>query len=67
MPGMKHLILHKGMAPEDLLPRSFIDPTLWGKIAHPVDFARALIFLASDGNVFITGNTLNMSAGLKIH
>jgi len=57
----------KGMAPEDFLQEFFIDPTPLGRIAQPVDIARAVIFLASDEAEFITGSTLNVSGGREMH
>jgi NAD(P)-dependent dehydrogenase (short-subunit alcohol dehydrogenase family) len=57
----------KGMAPEDFLQEFFIDPTPLGRIAQPVDIARAVIFLASDDAEFITGSTLNVSGGREMH
>jgi 3-hydroxybutyrate dehydrogenase len=57
----------KGMAPEDFLREFFINPTPLGRIAQPVDIARAVIFLASDEAEFITGSTLNVSGGREMH
>jgi NAD(P)-dependent dehydrogenase (short-subunit alcohol dehydrogenase family) len=57
----------KGMAPEDFLQEFFINPTPLGRIAQPVDIARAVIFLASDEAEFITGSTLNVSGGREMH
>ena len=57
----------KGMAPEDFLQEFFINPTPLGRIAQPVDIARAVIFLASDDAEFITGSTLNVSGGREMH
>jgi NAD(P)-dependent dehydrogenase (short-subunit alcohol dehydrogenase family) len=57
----------KGMAPEDFLQEFFIDPTPLGRIAKPLDIARAVSFLASDEAEFITGSTLNVSGGREMH
>jgi NAD(P)-dependent dehydrogenase (short-subunit alcohol dehydrogenase family) len=57
----------KGMAPEDFMQEFFINPTPLGRIAQPVDIARAVIFLASDEAEFITGSTLNVSGGREMH
>ncbi len=57
----------KGMAPEDFLQEFFINPTPLGRIAQPVDIARAVTFLASDDAEFITGSTLNVSGGREMH
>jgi len=57
----------KGMQPEDFMQQFFIDPTPLGRIAQPVDVARAVIFLASDEAEFITGSTLNVSGGREMH
>jgi len=57
----------KGMPPEDFMQQFFIDPTPLGRIAQPVDVARAVIFLASDEAEFITGSTLNVSGGREMH
>jgi 3-hydroxybutyrate dehydrogenase len=57
----------KGMQPEDFMQQFFIDPTPLGRIAQPVDIARAVIFLASDEAEFITGSTLNVSGGREMH
>ena len=57
----------KGIAPEDFLQEFFINPTPLGRIAQPVDIARAVIFLASDEAEFITGSTLNVSGGREMH
>jgi len=55
------------MAPEDFLQEFFINPTPLGRIAQPVDVARTVIFLASGEAEFITGSTLNVSGGRKMH
>jgi NAD(P)-dependent dehydrogenase (short-subunit alcohol dehydrogenase family) len=57
----------KGMNPEDFLKSFFIDPTPLGRIAKPLDVARAVTFLASDEAEFITGSTLNVSGGREMH
>lgn len=57
----------KGMAPEDFLREFFIDPTPLGRIAQPLDIARAVSFLASDEAEFITGSSLNVSGGREMH
>jgi len=57
----------KGMTPEDFLQEFFIDPTPLGRIAKPLDVARAVSFLASDEAEFITGSTLNVSGGREMH
>jgi len=55
------------MAPEDFLQEFFIDPTPLGRIAKPLDIARAVSFLASDEAEFITGTSLNVSGGREMH
>ncbi len=57
----------KGMSPDDFLQSFFIDPTPLGRIAQPLDVARAVMFLASDEAEFITGSTLNVSGGREMH
>ncbi|MBD3308326.1 glucose 1-dehydrogenase [candidate division KSB3 bacterium] len=57
----------KGMTPEDFLQEFFIAPTPLGRIAKPLDVARAVSFLASDEAEFITGSTLNVSGGREMH
>jgi NAD(P)-dependent dehydrogenase (short-subunit alcohol dehydrogenase family) len=57
----------KGMSPEDFFQSFFVDPTPLGRIAQPLDVARAVIFLASDEAEFITGTTLNVSGGREMH
>lgn len=57
----------KGMTPENFLQEFFIDPTPLGRIAKPLDVARAVSFLASDEAEFITGSTLNVSGGREMH
>lgn len=57
----------KGMSPEDFLQEFFIGPTPLGRMAKPLDVARAVSFLASDEAEFITGSTLNVSGGREMH
>jgi NAD(P)-dependent dehydrogenase (short-subunit alcohol dehydrogenase family) len=57
----------KGISPEAFLQSFFIDPTPLGRIAKPLDVARAVIFLASDEAEFVTGSTLNVSGGREMH
>jgi len=57
----------KGMGPEEFFQSFYIDPTPLGRIARPLDVARAVIFLASDDAEFITGTTLNVSGGREMH
>ena len=57
----------KGMKPEDFLQEFFIKPTPLGRMAQPLDVAKAVSFLASDEADFITGSTLNISGGREMH
>lgn len=57
----------KGMGPEEFFQSFFVDPTPLGRIAQPLDVARAVVFLTSDEAEFITGSTLNVSGGREMH
>jgi NAD(P)-dependent dehydrogenase (short-subunit alcohol dehydrogenase family) len=57
----------KNMDPEEFFQGFYIDPTPLGRIARPLDVARAAIFLASEDAEFITGTTLNVSGGREMH
>jgi len=57
----------KGMEPDEFFKAFFLDPTPLGRIAKPLDIARAVAFLASDEAEFITGSTLNVSGGREMH
>lgn len=57
----------KGMKPDDFFKSFFLDPTPLGRIAKPLDVAKAVAFLASDDAEFITGATLNVSGGREMH
>ena len=57
----------KGMTPQEFFKSFFLDPTPLGRIAKPLDVAKAVAFLASDEAEFITGSTLNVSGGREMH
>jgi 3-hydroxybutyrate dehydrogenase len=57
----------KGMEPDEFFKSFFLNPTPLGRIAKPLDVARAVAFLASDEAEFITGSTLNVSGGREMH
>jgi 2-hydroxycyclohexanecarboxyl-CoA dehydrogenase len=57
----------KGMDPEEFFQSFYIDPTPLGRIARPLDIARAAVFLASEDAEFVTGTTLNVSGGREMH
>jgi 3-hydroxybutyrate dehydrogenase len=57
----------KGMSPDDFFKSFFLDPTPLGRIAKPLDVAKAVVFLASDEAEFISGATLNVSGGREMH
>jgi NAD(P)-dependent dehydrogenase (short-subunit alcohol dehydrogenase family) len=57
----------KGMTPADFFKSFFLDPTPLGRIAKPLDVAKAVVFLASDEAEFISGATLNVSGGREMH
>ena len=57
----------KGMGPKEFFQSFFIDPTPLGRIAQPLDVARAVVFLTSDEAEFIAGSTLNVSGGREMH
>jgi NAD(P)-dependent dehydrogenase (short-subunit alcohol dehydrogenase family) len=57
----------KDMDPEEFFQSFYIDPTPLGRIARPLDVARAVIFLVSEDAEFITGTTLNVSGGREMH
>lgn len=57
----------KGMTPDQFFKSFFLDPTPMGRIAKPLDVAKAVAFLASDEAEFITGSTLNVSGGREMH
>ena len=55
------------MDPEEFFQSFYIEPTPLGRIARPLDVARAVIFLVSEDAEFITGTTLNVSGGREMH
>jgi NAD(P)-dependent dehydrogenase (short-subunit alcohol dehydrogenase family) len=57
----------KDMDPEEFFQSFYIEPTPLGRIARPLDVARAVIFLVSGDAEFITGTTLNVSGGREMH
>ncbi|OHD28252.1 MAG: hypothetical protein A2Y38_13480 [Spirochaetes bacterium GWB1_59_5] len=56
-----------GVSFEEYKQKFFIGLTPMGRMATPVDVARAVVFLASDEAEFITGATLNVSGGREMH
>jgi 3-oxoacyl-[acyl-carrier protein] reductase len=50
-------------APSD--PWSALSPL--GRVAEPVDIARAALFLASSDSDYLTGDALNISGGMSLH
>ena len=57
----------RGMSPEEFLQNYFIDPTPMGRLAQPIDVAKAVVFLVSDEADYITGSTLNVAGGREMH
>jgi NAD(P)-dependent dehydrogenase (short-subunit alcohol dehydrogenase family) len=55
------------MTPEEFRQKFFIDPTPLGRIAKPLDVAKAVVFLVSEEAEFVTGSTLNVSGGREMH
>ena len=53
----------KGVSFEEFKQKFFIDPTPLGRMAKPLDVARAVVFLASDEAGFITGSTISANGG----
>ncbi|MHC4535382.1 MAG: SDR family NAD(P)-dependent oxidoreductase [Planctomycetota bacterium] len=57
----------RGMSPEEFLQKFFIDSTPMGRLAQPIDVAKAVVFLVSDEAEYITGSTLNVAGGREMH
>jgi NAD(P)-dependent dehydrogenase (short-subunit alcohol dehydrogenase family) len=56
----------KGITQEELTAQAIRRCPL-GRLETPEDVAQAVLFLASDGAAFITGEALNVSGGLEFH
>ncbi|MGL5963687.1 MAG: 3-oxoacyl-ACP reductase FabG, partial [Fusobacteriaceae bacterium] len=46
--------------------QAMLESTTLGRLGKPEDVANAVLFLASDESSFITGETLNISGGIKM-
>ena len=60
-PGVVRTDMNSAFSEEDI--RALEDETPLGRIAEPIEIARAALFLASDGADFITGDVMNVSGG----
>jgi NAD(P)-dependent dehydrogenase (short-subunit alcohol dehydrogenase family) len=56
-----------GRSYEEELYEKFIKLTPMGRIARPIDVAKAVAFLASDEAEYITGSSINVSGGREMH
>ena len=56
--------MNKEISTEDV--QSFCDETPLGRIGNPIDVAKTLLFLASDGADFITGQIIGCDGGVII-
>ena len=75
-PGPTHTDLHfkdlemqskiSGISKDNLLS-SELDMIPLGRLAKPEEIARLVIFLASDENTYITGESINISGGFEMH
>jgi NAD(P)-dependent dehydrogenase (short-subunit alcohol dehydrogenase family) len=52
-----------GKTPEAVI-RSYIDQTPLGRLETPEDVADVVVFLASDGARFMTGQAINVTGGV---
>jgi 3-oxoacyl-[acyl-carrier protein] reductase len=53
-----------GMSKEE--KKYFIEKTLLKRVGHPIDIARAILFLASDEASYITGETIHVDGGNRL-
>ena len=63
-PGFIDTDMNKNLSPEDV--ESFCQETPLGRIGTPKDVAKALLFLASNGADFITGQIIGCDGGVII-
>jgi len=56
-----------GVSFEEFKQKFFIGPTPLGRMATPLDVAKAVNFFASESAGFITGTALNVSGGREMH
>lgn len=57
----------RGMSTEEFLQSFFINQTPMGRLAQPIDVARAVVFLVSNEADYISGSTLNVTGGREMH
>ena len=62
-PGPTHTPSRARLAADDV-PGGFRDPAPLGRLGEPEDVASAVVFLASAGAGFITGQTVSVNGGL---
>lgn len=63
-PGFIDTDMNSDVTPEDT--KAFCDDTPLGRIGSPEEVAKALLFLASDGADFITGQIIGVDGGVSI-
>lgn len=56
-----------GRSYEEELYEKFLKQTPLGRLAKPIDVAKAVAFLASDDAEYITGSSINVSGGREMH
>jgi 3-oxoacyl-[acyl-carrier protein] reductase len=63
-PGVVRTDMNASFSEDDL--KALCDETPMGRIAEPMEIARAALFLASEESSFITGEILNISGGFVV-
>ena len=61
LPGLIDTEMNANLSEDD--KKELIDCTSVGRIGKPIDVANAILFLASDGASFITGQSLGVDGG----